>query len=174
LLDPEKISKSSDDGGEIEVLKPENGAIEFEKMRLATDSFAKKARQRPKAFIALIGNNPTMRSARGQFSSGFIGCGGFEIVDGVITSSNDEAIKKALDQNAEITVMCGSDDDYVTIGIEFAKKFKEVKKDGLLVLAGYPTDSIEALKEAGVDEFVHIRADLISTLKSFQQKLNII
>ena len=174
LLDPEKISMASDDGGEIEILKPENGAIEFEKMRLATDSFAKKAGQRPKAFIALIGNNATMRTARGQFSSGFIGCGGFEIVDGVITSSNDEAIKKALDQNAEITVMCGSDDDYATIGIEFAKKFKEAKKDGLLVLAGYPTDSIEVLKEAGVDEFVHIRADLISTLKSFQQKLNII
>lgn len=174
LLDPDAIKSAAEVDGEIEVLKPENGAAQFEALRLATDTFAKKNGQRPKAFLTLIGNNPAMRTARAQFSGGFIGCGGFDIVDGIITESNEEALQKALDQNAEITVICGSDDDYATLGIAFAKKFKEAKKDGILVLAGYPTDSIEALKEAGVDEFVHIRADLISTLSSFQQKLNII
>jgi len=173
-IDPDIISTSSSINGDIETLKPENGAAQFEALRLKTDAFAKKNGRRPKAFLALIGDNATMRTARAQFSGGFIGCGGFEIVDGVITSSNDEALQKSLDQNAEITVICGSDDDYATLGIEFAKKFKEAKNDGLLVLAGYPTDAINALKKAGVDEFVHIRADLINTLISFQQKLNII
>ena len=79
-----------------------------------------------------------------------------------------------MKEQAEITVICGSDDDYATDGIAFAKQFKDAKKDGLLVLAGYPADQIEALKAAGVDEFVHLRADLIGTLSDFQKKLNII
>ncbi|MCK5103149.1 MAG: hypothetical protein KAR17_10045, partial [Cyclobacteriaceae bacterium] len=104
---------------------------------------------------------------------GFIGCGGFDIIDGIVTQSNEEAINMALDQKAEIIVICGADDDYAIAGIDFAKKFREANKDGILVLAGYPTDSLEDLKTAGVDEFIHIRADLIKTLKNFQQKLNI-
>ena len=171
-LDPEKSNVISEEGT-IEVLKQENGAIEFETLRLTTDRFAKKTGKRPKAYLALIGNNPTMRTARAQFCGGFIGCGGFDIIDGIVTQSNEEAINKALDQKAEITVICGADDDYTTSGIEFAKKFRETDKGGILVLAGYPTDSLEDLKEAGVDEFIHIRADLIKTLKNFQLKLNI-
>jgi methylmalonyl-CoA mutase len=58
--------------------------------------------------------------------------------------------------------------------VEFAEKFHKSRKDGLLVLAGYPVDQIEVLKEAGIDDFVHIRADLIETLSNFQLKLNII
>ena len=172
------LIKSSDEkssvSDDVEVLQPQNGAIEFETLRLSTDRFAKKTGKRPKAHLALIGNNPTMRTARAQFSGGFIGCGGFEIEDGVVTQSNKEAIKKALDQEAEITVICGSDDDYSTDGVEFAKHFREAKNDGILVLAGYPTDCIEDLKSAGVDDFIHIRTDLIETLKNFQKKLNII
>lgn len=173
-LDSDRIARNASADADIELLKQENGAVQFEELRLATDSFAKKNGGRPKAYLALIGTNPAMRTARAQFSGGFIGCGGFEIVDGVITSSNDEALQKAFDQNAEITVICGSDDDYATVGIEFAQKFREKKKDGLLVLAGYPAEQLNSLKEAGVDEFVHLRADLIGTLKKFQQSLNII
>lgn len=162
---------ASDD---VELLQPQNGAIEFETLRLSTDRFTNKTGKRPKAYLIFIGNNPTMQTARAQFSGGFIGCGGFEIVDGIVKKSNEDAIKKALNQDAEITVICGADDDYITAGVEFAKKFKAAKKDGILVLAGYPTDSIEDLKAAGVDEFIHNRVDMIETLKKFQQKLNII
>ena len=160
--------------GDIEILRPQNGAFEFENLRKKTDVYAEKTGGRPKAFMALIGDNPTMKSVRSQFSAGFIGCGGFEIIDGETTRSSDEALKQAIDKNAEITVICGADDDYATAGIEFVKKFKQTKKDGILVVAGYPIDTLEELKAAGVDEFIHIRADLIETLKSFQQKLNII
>lgn len=173
-LDPAKITMPIKESGEIEVLVQEDGASDFEKLRLKTDAFAKKNGVRPKAFLALIGNNPAMRTARAQFSGGFIGCGGFEIVDGVITNSNDEALKKALEVNAEITVVCGSDEDYATLGIEFTRQYKAAKKDSVLILAGYPAEGIEELKSAGIDEFIHMRANLIETLSSLQQKLNIV
>ena len=174
LLDHMTSISAQQSNGGIEVLVEENGAVQFEKLRLATDAFAKKNGKRPRAYLALIGNNPAMRTARAQFSGGFIGCGGFEIVDGVITQSVDESVREAISRNAEITVICGSDDDYASLGVEFAEKYRKSRKDGLLVLAGYPADQIEVLKKAGIDEFVHIRADLVETLSSFQLKLNII
>ncbi len=173
-LNTEKIIKKTSPGSDMEVLTPENGAAEFEALRLATDRHARKTGQRPRAYLALIGDNPAMRTARAQFSGGFIGCGGFEIVDGIITQSNKEALEKALEQNAEITVICGSDDDYSNLGIEFARDFKKGRPDSTLVLAGYPMDILDDLKAVGVDEFVHLRADLIDTLRRLQQKLNII
>ncbi len=173
-LDPDKIFRTAATSGEIEVLPQENGPSEFESMRLKTDAFAKKHGKRPVAYLALIGNNPAMRAARAQFSGGFIGCGGFEIIDGGITSSNGEAIKKALDANAAITVICGADDDYPTLGVDFAQKFRQSKNDGVLILAGYPAEAIEALKAAGVDDFVHMRANLVETLGKLQKQLNII
>lgn len=172
-VDPDKISNTIFEIGDVEVLKPENGAKELETLRLATDSFSKKMGERPKAYLALIGDNPTMRTARAQFSSGFIGCGGFEIIDGTVTQTTEKAISNSLEQNAEITVICGSDEDYAKIGIEFVEKFRSTNKEGILVIAGYPKDSLEDLSKAGVDTFIHMRADLISTIKSFQQKLNI-
>jgi methylmalonyl-CoA mutase len=173
-LDPEKISLSKAQSGDIEVLPQEGGSREFEVLRLKTDGFAKKKGARPRAYLSLLGNNAAMRTARAQFSGGFIGCGGFEIVDGTISQSVEEALNKALEANADITVICGSDEDYITSGAEYARKFKAAKKDGLLILAGYPTEHIDELKSAGIDEFIHLRANLIETLSSLQQKLNII
>jgi len=174
LLDPTKAGFKENQTAEIEVLVPENGAAQFEDLRSATDRFANDNGRRPKAYLALIGSNAAMRTARSQFSGGFIGCGGFEIIEGKISATKEEALDNAIAEKAEITVICGSDDDYSTLGITFAENFKKVNKDGLLVLAGYPAESIEALKDAGVDEFVHLRADLIDTLTRFQEKLNII
>ncbi|MDZ7606334.1 MAG: methylmalonyl-CoA mutase family protein [Cyclobacteriaceae bacterium] len=159
---------------DVEVIPQTSGASEFEMLRMHTDTFANKSGKRPKAYLALVGNNPAMRSARAQFSGGFIGCGGFEVIDGVLTTSNEEALQKALEQNAEITVICGADDEYATVGVEFARAFRKQKKDGMLIAAGYPTEIIADLSSAGVDDFVHVRANLIETLTKFQQKLNII
>lgn len=173
-LDPAKITLPKKEKGEIEVLVQAGGSMEFEELRLKTDAAAKKNGARPKAYLALIGNNPAMRTARAQFSGGFIGCGGFDIVDGIITKSNDAALEKALEINADITVICGADEDYPSLGVDFARRYKAAKKDGVLLLAGYPAEGLEDLKDAGVDDFIHLRSNLVNTLNNLQQKLNII
>jgi methylmalonyl-CoA mutase len=43
----------------------------------------------------------------------------------------------------------------------------------IIALAGYPPDQIEALKKAGVDEFIHVRADAAQLLGNFHAKLGI-
>ncbi len=171
-IDPEKISGASVHV-EGNVLPQLNGGAEFEAMRLATEKYAKKA-GRPKAYMALVGTNAGMRTARSMFSGGYLGCAGFQIVDGKIAASTEEAVEQAIKANAEIVVICGADDEYATAGVEFAKGYRSRNKEGIVVLAGYPTEIVEDLKNAGVDEFIHVRAELIDTLTRFQKKLNII
>ena len=43
-----------------------------------------------------------------------------------------------------------------------------------MVLAGYPTEQIEAFKAAGVDEFIHLRANCFQVLSGIATKLGIL
>ena len=74
---------------------------------------------------------------------------------------------------AEIVVVCSSDDEYATLGPEIASKLKKANKELSLVVAGYPKEILDSLKQAGVDEFIHVRSNLLQTLESFQEKLGI-
>jgi methylmalonyl-CoA mutase len=42
-----------------------------------------------------------------------------------------------------------------------------------VVVAGYPKEIIDSLKAAGVDEFIHVRTNVLDTLYTFQQKLGV-
>ncbi|MFP4525643.1 MAG: methylmalonyl-CoA mutase family protein [Bacteroidales bacterium] len=163
------VESSSQEAGDAiaEPLKPYRGAEEIELMRLKTD---RNADRRPKVFLLTIGDK-TMRRARAQFSSGFFAAAGFEIIDNIGFDTVEEGIKEAKEKNAEIIVICSSDPEYP----EIAPKVAEMaENDNIVVVAGYPKDSIEMLKEKGIQYFIHIKSNLIETLQKFQEELGIV
>jgi methylmalonyl-CoA mutase len=50
---------------------------------------------------------------------------------------------------------------------------KKAKPNCKIILAGYPTDKIEEYKAAGVDEFIHVKANVVEVLSRLQNELNI-
>jgi len=158
----------------VEILKPQRAATDFEEMRLATEKFARKTGKKPSVYLLEYGTNVAMRKARSAFSMGFFGTAGFNVVEGIFATDIASAIDKVKNIKAEIVVLCSSDDDYAAMGEEFARQFKANLRDKQLVLAGYPAEIVDKLKSAGFDEFIHIRSNAIETLKGFQKKLNII
>jgi len=48
-----------------------------------------------------------------------------------------------------------------------------MKPDAWIVMAGYPKDDLETLKAAGVNDFIHVRSNLLETLSGYQQRLGI-
>jgi len=144
----------------------------FDHLRLATEQYVSEGNKKPSVFLLNIGNL-AMRKARAMFTTNFFGCAGYEILDNSGFDSIEEAVKAALASKAEIVAICSSDDEYAALGIEIAEKLKKSNQDLLLVIAGYPKDSVENLKKAGVDEFIHVRCNLLETLESFQEKLGI-
>ena len=44
----------------------------------------------------------------------------------------------------------------------------------MVILAGYPKEHIDAFKEAGVDEFLHVRVNALDLLTKLQKHLEVI
>ncbi len=153
---------SHGDEAEGEGLPTTRAASDFEALRLATEA----ASNRPKVFMLTIGNL-AMRLARAQFSTNFFGCAGYEIIDNLGFDTVEQGIDAALEKNADIVVLCSSDDEYATLAPE---AFKYLDGRAEFVVAGAPACS-EELKAAGIENFVHVRCNVLDTLRAFNAKL---
>jgi len=137
-------------------------ASDFEALRLATEA----ASNRPKVFMLTIGNL-AMRLARAQFSTNFFGCAGYEIIDNLGFDTVEQGIDAALEKGADVVVLCSSDDEYATLAPE---AFKYLAGRAEFVVAGAPA-CMEELKAAGISDFVHVRCNVLETLRGFNAKL---
>ncbi|MGQ9845951.1 MAG: methylmalonyl-CoA mutase family protein [Bacteroidales bacterium] len=136
------------------------GAQAFEELRLATEQL----KVRPKVFLFTYGNL-AMRKARANFSSNFFGCAGFEIIDNPGFTTIQEGIEAAKKVNPDFVVICSSDDEYPEIVPTIVNELKNITH---LVLAGYPKDYIENFKSLGLKYFIHVKSNILETLKEFQ------
>ena len=50
---------------------------------------------------------------------------------------------------------------------------ESLQTDLPVIVAGYPKDSIDALKEAGVDDFIHIKLDQLTALDELHTRFGI-
>ena len=147
----------------LQTLPTTREAEQFECLRLQTEVAAKQ----PKAFMLTIGNL-AMRLARAQFSCNFFACAGYKVIDNLGFETVEDGVKEARKQGADIIVLCSSDDEYA----ELAPKAKAAIADGneILVVAGAPA-CMEDLKAQGIDQFIHVKVNVLDTLKMFNEKL---
>ena len=150
--------------GEMSKLNTSRAASEFEALRLQTE----KAEKRPVAFMLTIGNL-AMRQARAQFSCNFLACAGYQVVDNLGFSSVEEGVKAAMNAEADIVVLCSSDDEYATYAIP---TFNELNGRAIFIVAGAPA-CMEELKAAGIENFIHVRSNVLDTLRAYNDKLGI-
>ncbi|PID29154.1 MAG: hypothetical protein CR982_03535 [Candidatus Cloacimonadota bacterium] len=151
-------------------LKPYRATELFENIRIRTEENTKKTGKRITVFLATLGNL-TMRKARATFSMGFLGSAGFDIIDNNGFKSVEDAFENFKKSGAEIIVICSSDDEYKEIAPELTKMTKDDNKENIVILAGYPKDLIEELEKAGVDHFIHIKANAKDVLTKIQDQL---
>ena len=143
-------------------LNTKRAASDFEELRLATERSGK----RPKVFMLTIGNL-AMRLARSQFSANFFACAGYEIIDNLGFNTVEEGVDQALAKNADIVVLCSSDDEYAELA---PKAFQYLNGKAEFVVAGAPACT-DDLKAVGIENFVHVRCNVLDTLKAFSDKL---
>jgi len=149
------------------------GAETWENLRLATERYVKSGHQRPGVFLFNIGN-VTMRKARAGFASNFFGCAGYSITDNDGFSTVTEGVEAALASGARIVVICSSDEEYATLGTEITQMLKSAGDPPLVVVAGNPTEAVDQLTEAGVDEFIHLRTNALAALRNFHARLGVV
>ncbi|MDE6001871.1 MAG: methylmalonyl-CoA mutase small subunit, partial [Prevotella sp.] len=138
-------------------------AADFENLRIHTEE--KKV---PTAFMLTIGNL-AMRQARAQFSCNFLACAGYKVIDNLGFKTVEEGVDAALEAKADIVVICSSDDEYAEYAIP---AFKYLNGRAMFVVAGAPA-CMEDLKAAGIENFIHVKCNVLETLKEYNQKLGI-
>jgi methylmalonyl-CoA mutase len=130
-------------------------ASAFEAIRLRTERHAAKTGRTPRVLLLERGDLK-MRKARAAFCRNFFGCAGFEILQA------DAPV------DADLVVLCSSDAEYLALALEVCPRTKAP-----VVVAGNPKDQLDALRAAGVADFVHVGSNAVETLASWQGRLGI-
>ncbi len=139
-------------------------AADFENLRLATGRSGKV----PTAFMLTIGNL-AWRQARAQFSSNFLACAGYKIIDNLGFDTVEDGVKAAMEAKADIVVLCSSDDEYATYAVP---AFNSLAGRALFIVAGAPA-CMDELKAAGIENFIHVKCNVLETLRQYNEKLGI-
>lgn len=160
------------DAPKVEAIRIHRGAEIFEALRAAAENYAAQTGARPRVFLANMGPIP-QHKPRADFATGFFEVGGFEVITNNGFATPAEAAQAAIDSGAPVVVICSTDATYPEIVPPLTKAIKAANPDTSVILAGYPADQIEAHKQAGVDEFIHLRANCHAILLTLQKKIGV-
>jgi methylmalonyl-CoA mutase len=148
-------------------------AAPLESLRSAMDQHSALGKSRPKVFLCNMGPL-AQHKARADFSRSFFAVGGYEVSSPKGFATPEEAAEAFGKAGASIAVICSTDDTYPALVPALAQQLRGQNGNAILVLAGYPQDQLEAHKQAGITEFIHIRANVYEVLKKFHTQLGII
>lgn len=152
------------DEGEFKTLKCNRQAKPFEKLRLEVSNMTNK----PKVFLLTYGNL-AMRNARAGFATNFFGVAGYDIINNQGFETGEQGAKKAIEDKADILVLCSSDDEYQ----ELVKQVMPIVKDKIkhIVIAGNPVDNIEEFNNEGVTDYIHVKVNVLESLQKYNSLL---
>ena len=138
-------------------------------MRQRTERYKAKTGENVKVFLANMGPIP-QHKARADFSRGFLEVAAFEVLKNDGFPSVEEAVAAAKESGADVTVICSTDATYPELVPPLAKQLKEVCPKMSVLLAGAAPPELEPVyREAGVDDFVHVRANCRKILQAIQE-----
>ncbi|HET6390170.1 methylmalonyl-CoA mutase family protein [Hyphomicrobium sp.] len=150
---------------EVTPLKPHRLGEAFEELRDAADAHGGF-----KIFLASMGEIVD-HNVRTTWTKNYLAAGGIAtlVSDGYKTA--DEAAEAFKASGADAACICSSDAINETLAEPTAQALKAAGAK-LVLMAGRPGDKENALKAAGVDQFLFAGADAVATLKGLQEKLS--
>ena len=169
-----QIRKSLDAGDisseTIEPITAHRWTEQFEALRMRTENYKQRTKDNVKVFLANMGPIP-QHKPRADFSTGFFEVGAFEVIKNDGHETTADAAKAARESGADVVVICSTDDTYPELVPPLAKELKETMPNVTVILAGAPPKDLEPVyREAGVDDFISVRANCYEILHTLQDK----
>jgi methylmalonyl-CoA mutase len=147
-------------------------AVTIERLRAATDRYVAHGQEWPQVFLCNMGP-PREHKARSDFSRGFFAVAGYDSIVPAGFKTPEEAATAFAESKARLAVICSTDEQYPALVPSLVKALRSKRAEAIIALAGYPQDQLQAYRQAGVDEFIHIRADAVELLNKFHSMLGI-
>ena len=147
----------------FESLPPMRLAEPFERLRDASDRVLAQSGARPKIFLANLGR-PADFTARATFAKNFFEAGGLAAVSNDGFTSRDDMLAALRASGAKLACLCSSDEVYAR---EAADAAAALAGAGVPVyLAGRPGEREQALRAAGITDFIFAGCDALAVLRT--------
>ena len=153
--------RGTPDGEWAKAIAPVTLAAPFEALRAQAAAFAAAHGAPPRIFLANMGPL-AQHKARADFTRGFFEVGGFTLDYPAGFATPEDAATAALASGAQAVVICSTDDTYADLAPALVAAVKQAQPALPVILAGYPKEQVETLRAAGIDEFIHLRADCLA------------
>jgi methylmalonyl-CoA mutase len=144
----------------------------FEQLRAAMEAFVADAGRCQKVFLCNMGPLK-QHKARADFASGFFATAGYEVVSPNGFKTPEDAAAAFAKSGARVAVLCSTDDTYPALVPALVPALRAQRPDVLVILAGYPTEHVEAFKAAGIHDFIHLRANAAELLGQLHTTLGV-
>ncbi|HIU64695.1 MAG TPA: methylmalonyl-CoA mutase, partial [Candidatus Avacidaminococcus intestinavium] len=157
-------------GISIEPIKKHRWTERFEEMRRRTEKFEAETGQNVKIFLANMGPIP-QHKARAEFVTSFMQVAKFEVLGNDGFPTVEEAVKAALESNANVTIVCSTDATYPELAPAVTKMIKEQRPEMKVFLAGAPSKELKEICDAaGMDDYISVRSNCYDTLIRLQKE----
>lgn len=163
------ILDGADGGPSAEPIGKHRWTEQFEALRRCSDDYAAATGRKIRVFLASMGPVP-QHKARADFSTGFMEAGNFEVLKNNGFATIDEAVSAASESDADVAVICSADETYPELVPPLAKAIRNACPGMTVLLAGAPAEGMENVyREAGVDDFIHVRANCLRILSDIHR-----
>ena len=145
-------------------------AESFECLRQRVETkFAEEGRK-IRIFLANMGPVP-QHKPRADFSRGFFEVAGFEVIGNEGFETADAAAEAALASGAPVIVICSTDATYPDYVSALTQRVKGEKPEITVIVAGRQSpEATEAFNAAGVDDYIHVRANCFEINRKLHDK----
>jgi len=143
----------------------------FEALRDAAEAFRTRTGNWPRLFLANLGPVAS-HTARATYAKNYFEAGGIETLGNDGFTDADSCVAAFKASGARIVALCGSDGLYESHAIAFAQALKQAGAE-CLYLAGNPGERKADYAAAGVDEFIFVGCDVLTTLRAAHARLGV-
>jgi methylmalonyl-CoA mutase len=147
----------------IEPLPSIRLAEPFEALRDASDRVLAKTGARPQVFLATLGRLSEF-TARAMFAKNFYEAGGIEALSNDGFKDQGAMIAAFKASGAKLACLCSSDKVYAKDASDAAKALTAA--GAVVHLAGRPGENEANWRQAGVESFIFMGCDVVSTLQA--------
>ena len=138
----------------------------YEALRDTSDAHLAASGQRPRVFLANLGAVAVF-NARSTFAANAFAAGGIEAVNEAGFDEADALARAFTESGARIACLCSSDAVYAAQAVAAARALAAAGATRIY-LAGKPGELGDALKQAGVHDFLFAGSDLLALLTEAQ------
>lgn len=152
------LHSSGQSGPRIEMIPLHRAAEDYEALRRKAGDIAARTGKAPTILQANLGPSRRYR-ARADWTAAFFQVAGFRVLSDDDFAGPEAAAAAAEQHHAPIVVITSDDETYAEHVPALAKALKERHPAPQVIVAGMPGDHEAAWREAGVDDFVHVRVN---------------